>query len=81
MKKFIGSLTMAASMPAVVIINFASPESTDAYLDAGTGSMIIYAIIGAAAGVLLAVKMFWSKICSFLGSIFSKGGSRERLDD
>ena len=32
------------------------------YIDAGTGSLIIQVLIGAAAGGLLAVKMYWNRI-------------------
>ena len=33
-----------------------------AYLDPGTGSMLLSAVIGVAAAVGLAVKMFWSRL-------------------
>jgi hypothetical protein len=32
------------------------------YIDAGTGSLILQVIIGAAAGGLLALKLFWKRI-------------------
>ncbi len=79
--KYLKRLMMIPAMPAIVIIGFTSPEAPDAYLDAGTGSMIIYAIVGAAAGILLAVKMFWSKIRLFFRNLFSKGKTHEGFDD
>ena len=36
-----------------------------AYLDPGTGSMIIQVIIGVVAGALVTLKVFWSKIKAF----------------
>lgn len=33
-----------------------------AYLDPGTGSMLVSAVIGVAAAVALAVKMFWYRL-------------------
>ena len=48
-----------------------SPENTDhqtmskAYLDPSTGSMIISAIVGVLATVILGVKTFWYKITAF----------------
>jgi hypothetical protein len=33
-----------------------------AYLDPGTGSMLLSAVIGVAAAVALAVKMFWYRL-------------------
>ena len=44
-----------------------------AYLDAGTGSVLLAAIAGGAAGVAVLVRLYWNR---FLG-IFSK----ERRDE
>jgi hypothetical protein len=36
-----------------------------AYLDPGTGSMLISAVLGVAAALALAVKMFWYRVIGF----------------
>lgn len=36
-----------------------------AYLDPGTGSMLVSAVLGVAAALALAVKMFWYRLTSF----------------
>lgn len=36
------------------------------YLDAGSGSMILQAILGGTAGLLVALKMFGKRVTSFL---------------
>lgn len=55
----------------------ASPA--EAYLDPGTGSMLLSAVIGVAAAVGLAVKMFWYRM---LGLIRGKArGSRPGVVD
>jgi hypothetical protein len=41
---------------------------TSAYLDPGTGSMILQVILGGVAGAAVAVKMFWHRIIAFLPS-------------
>ncbi|MFK3984668.1 hypothetical protein ACI2K4_30380 [Micromonospora sp. NPDC050397] len=33
-----------------------------AYLDAGSGSLIVQAVIGGAAGVAVAAKLYWRRI-------------------
>lgn len=38
-----------------------------AYLDAGTGSMILQLLLGGAAGLMLAIKLYWYKFLSFFG--------------
>jgi hypothetical protein len=44
-------------------LSIASPAY--AYLDPGTGSMLISAVLGVAAAVGLAVKMFWYRLVGF----------------
>lgn len=47
-----------------VCLSIASPAY--AYLDPGTGSMLISAVLGVAAAVALAVKMFWYRVVAFV---------------
>jgi hypothetical protein len=44
----------------LAFLSTASPAY--AYLDPGTGSMLVSAVIGVAAAVGLALKMFWYRI-------------------
>ena len=61
----------------VACLSVASPA--DAYLDPGTGSMLLSAVIGVAAAVSLAVKMFWYRL---VGLIRGKArGSRPGVVD
>ena len=46
----------------VFVVLLLTPSPAHAYLDPGTGSMIISALIGLAAAVGLALKMFWYRI-------------------
>lgn len=45
-----------------------------AYLDPGTGSMLLSAVIGVAAAVGLALKLFWYRLVGLLRG--KKGGLR-----
>lgn len=47
---------------ALVIV---APTPAFAYIDPGTGSMIIQGIIGAIAGLMVAGKLYWGKLVSF----------------
>jgi NhaP-type Na+/H+ or K+/H+ antiporter len=51
-----------------------------AYIDPGTGSIIIQAIIGALVGVAIAAKLFWHRILKFLGIRKSKTPDNTSLD-
>jgi hypothetical protein len=43
-----------------------------AYLDPGTGSMVIQIIIAGTVGALFALKTFWSQIKNFFSTKFTK---------
>ncbi|MBT4907110.1 MAG: hypothetical protein HOM58_18940 [Rhodospirillaceae bacterium] len=51
---------MALTVTAVCI------PPAQAYLDPGTGSMILQGIIGAIAGALVVLRIYWTKIKNFL---------------
>ena len=42
-------------------------DSAFAYLDPGTGSMLLQVILGGAAAVGVAVKLYWHKIRAAIG--------------
>lgn len=52
-------LRVALLLPASCL---SAVTPAEAYLDPGTGSMLVSAVIGVAAAVGLAVKMFWYRI-------------------
>jgi hypothetical protein len=56
----------------VACLSIASPAH--AYLDPGTGSMLLSAVIGVAAAVGLALKLFWYRLVGFVRG--KRGGLR-----
>lgn len=44
-----------------------------AYLDPGTGSIILQALIAGVMGAMFAIKLFWSKIVHGFRAVFSRG--------
>jgi hypothetical protein len=57
-------MILRIALVLVACLSIASPAY--AYLDPGTGSMLISAVLGVAAAVALAVKMFWYRLIGFL---------------
>ncbi|MCV0396423.1 MAG: hypothetical protein K5872_03365 [Rhizobiaceae bacterium] len=45
-----------------------STTSAHAYLDPGTGSIILQLLLGGVAGVALAGKLYWHKFLSLIGA-------------
>ena len=73
--KYLTHLLKTTTIPA--IFYFTLPETSNAYLDPGTGSIILQAVIGVAVGGLFAVGLFWSRVKSFFKNLFSRGAKEE----
>ncbi len=74
---------MPNGTPLMAIV-FALPlgESILQYIDPGSGSLVLQAVIGAVAAVLVAMAMFWKQLKAFVAGLFSRsrnnGKPRER---
>ncbi len=44
--------------------------NVDAYIDPGTGSLVIQIVIASLAGAAFLIKVFWIKIKAFLKNLF-----------
>ena len=55
-----------------LIIFFIITDVSYAYLDPGTGSIILQAIIGFIAAALATVSIYWNKLKLFLNKLFKK---------
>ena len=65
------SSTKPTGVRAMLLIVFAVvaiPRDAHAYLDAGTGSMLIQALIAGVAAGLIVIKVYWAKIRSLFGN-------------
>jgi len=49
----------------VVVLLFANPAY--AYLDPGSGSMILQLILGGVAGLFVILKLYWRRLLALLG--------------
>lgn len=64
---------------AFIDVFHAIPDDTVlAYLDPGTGSIIVQVLIAGLCGGLFAIKLFWSKIKTSFNNLSSKGGKAEK---
>lgn len=69
--------------PATLSLLFVgiSASSAHAYLDAGTGSMILQVLLGGFAGLLIAGKLYWYKFLSLVGVKRDTDQEDEASDD
>jgi hypothetical protein len=58
-------LTMWKAL-AVVLLLCVAPEEAFAYLDPGTGSMVLQLILGGLAGLVVLVKLYWRRVMTYL---------------
>jgi hypothetical protein len=56
----------------VVAMWTATTESANAYIDAGTGGLILQFLVAGFFGSLFALKVFWSRITGRLSSFIMK---------
>jgi hypothetical protein len=68
------ALSRFLQVACVLAACLAVASPAEAYLDPGTGSMLLSAIIGVAAAVGLALKLFWYRVVGLLRG--KKGGLR-----
>ncbi len=52
-----------------------------AYLDPGTGSVILQAVIAGFMGAMFAIKLFWGKIKSGIRTVFSRSAKSDSVED
>jgi hypothetical protein len=64
-----GSRIMKSTLyaAACVVVLVITPTPAFAYLDPGTGSVIIQGILGAIVGGIFVVRLYWRRLLTFLG--------------
>ena len=72
-------LTKTPVVPAILYFTFSEPIAN--YLDPGTGSIILQAVIGVAVGGLFAITLFWNRVKTFFKNLLSRGKKNERDDE
>ena len=65
----IRSLTSVALLGSVVTLFLTGPAW--AYLDPGTGSMMLQLLLGGVAGAMVVGKLYWQRLREFVTSLFS----------
>ena len=63
----------------VFIIILTNINNAFAYIDPGTGSIIVQMIIGGLVGVGIAIKVFWYRIKTALSPGFKKNNSDDEI--
>jgi len=57
----------------VAIMLFFTPQDCYAYLDPGSGGLLIQLLLGGVAGLLAILKLYWFNIKAKIKRLFSKG--------
>ena len=72
-------LAASSFVPALFLLGL--PGETHFYIDPGTGSLVLQAVVGGLVGTLVAVKIFWSQIKGFFGRLFHVGKKRTEHEE
>ena len=60
-----------------LFVYFLFSNNAHAYLDPGTGSIILQALIAFFAGVAAFVSLYWRKTKNYISNLFSKNKKKE----
>ncbi len=74
---------MIKSNRTIVIVFFVLLIGTEpawAYLDPGTGSLILQSLIAGIAGGLVVCRLYWAQLKTFLAKVFSRGRAQPAAD-
>jgi len=67
------NLVVCAVLVVFILANVAWPRNDiEAYIDPGTGSLILQILLAAFVGAGFAVKIFWANVKSFFSRLFAK---------
>ena len=77
MNKLKPRLTTSGVLLSVFLLPLTS-QDVHAYIDLGTGSIIIQVLIASLIGGLFLLKVYWGKVKAFIRNLFSKA---RRSDD
>jgi hypothetical protein len=77
MKRSILPTTLA--MPALLYLPF--HQVIHAYIDPGTGSLVLQAVIGVLVGAFVAIGLFWNRIKLSVKNLFSRSKKSEGPQD
>ena len=64
--KELGVILMSIFLVLVLV------DQSYAYIDPGTGSMLVQAVLAAIAAVSVSIGIFWHRIRSFLNRLFNR---------
>ncbi len=68
---FLRPFGIAAGLGLTALFGLFPVASAQAYLDPGSGTMILQVVIGAIAGGMVAIKVYWERLRGFFSA---KGG-------
>lgn len=64
-------MSNAYNLSALVLLMGLYAPSAHAYIDPGTGALMVQAAIGAAATALVTIKYWWTKVISTFRGMFA----------
>ena len=71
MNKLKTRLTTSSALLSVSLLPLTS-QNIHAYIDPGTGSLLLQVLIASFVGALFLIKIYWQKVTAFFKNLFSK---------
>ncbi len=73
--------TQIASLLTIFVASSFYAAPAHAYLDPGTGSILLQGLIASIAGMLVAGRLYWQRVKLFFAGVFGKTSDDSNLTD
>ena len=71
------NLKPALILPMLALVVLAYTQPAFAYIDPGTGTLLLQGLLGGVAGAVIVGKLYWTRIKDFVSSTFSRKRASE----
>jgi hypothetical protein len=76
----LSNTSFATVIGTIWIVLFASATPAFAYVDPGSGGMMVQLLLGGVAGLTVLLRLYWQRFTTFIGVRRADAESRERTN-
>ena len=79
-EELLSNVSFATVMGTIWIVLFAGAMPAFAYVDPGSGGMMMQLLLGGVAGLTVLLRLYWQRFTTFIGVRKADAESREQTD-
>jgi len=74
-------ITLVELLSLIILWCFIPMDSAYAYLDPGSGSMLLQLLLGGVAGIAIIFKLYWAQFKEGINKVFGSKNNQNQKDD